>query len=268
MVSPHRLALEDRKRAEFRRTRARQRTLPVQTSPRRAHDLIRASIRLGLDGGQPFKAEHELVRRMATSRNALREALQMLAAQGLLSRRAGQGTRVSAAIAPVSLDEAVPRGPGVMIHQLESHFVPATPVMRHQLRTDDEWILMSEQLVEVNGEPLMLRVGYCPQSRVRDGLVRLIRTRAYPGAPVAEMFPRLFGVKLGTIENTIEAVPCEERSAGLLGIAVGAPVLVREMLLRGVDGVPYLLIYAHHRGDRVALSDALPRTRPTAHAGS
>jgi GntR family transcriptional regulator len=240
MVSPRRLALEDHRRAEFRRSRALEHREPVQTSPRRAHDLIRASIRLGLDGGRPFQTEHQLVRMMATSRNALRGAMKLLADEGLLSRRAGQGTRVSGSILSVPLSESVPAAGEVVVRQLETHLVPATPVMRLRLRTDDEWILMNEQLVEVDGEPLMLRVAYCPQSRVPTDLVdHTAANPTYEGAELAEIFPRLFGVELGRVENTVEAVPCE-------------------LLLTGADGVPYSLAYCHYRGDRAALTDAVP----------
>lgn len=257
MMSPRRLTLEDRKRAEFRRNRALEHPEPVQTSPRRAHDLIRAAIRLGLTGGRPFQTEHELVRSMAISRNALRGAMKLLAEEGLITRRAGQGTRAAASIVPIPLDESVPAG-DVEVHQLETRSVPATPVMRHRLAIEDEWVLMNEQLVTSGGEPLMLRVAYSPLSRSTDDLVHHIETHpTYSGARLAEIFPRLFGVQLGRVENTIEAVPCEERSAAVLGVPVGSPILLRELLLRGADGIAYSLTYCHHRGDRIALSDAV-----------
>jgi GntR family transcriptional regulator len=55
-------------------------------------------------------------------------------------------------------------------------------------------------------------------------------------------------------------VACDPRTSRLLGIAEGAPILLRETVAFGVDGIPRELTYKYNRGDRIAVfatSDAI-----------
>jgi len=264
-------ARDDLARAEFRRQRS-QRNEELQTSPRRAHDLIRASIRLGLARDGQLRNEHVLVQDLATSRNAIREALQLLASEGIVTRQPRFGTRAAARIVEVPLAASVPPAEQrltatsetpvdaaeVTILQLESRYVPTTPVMRHRLRTDDTSALMNEQLVTFDGVPVMVRVAYCPSSRVTPQMREHVNETQYEARPMGQALEALFGVPFGTVENAIEAVPCESRSAALLDVAVGTPVLMRELLISALDGTPYTLSYCHYRSDRVALTATVP----------
>ena len=85
---------------------AEKRTL--QTSSRRAHDLIRSSIRMGMVPRSAMLMEHKLVSGLATSRNAVREALQLLATEGLVERSVRTGTRLIGSILEVPIDQFLP----------------------------------------------------------------------------------------------------------------------------------------------------------------
>lgn len=229
----------------------------LQSSPRRAHVLLRASIRRGLlSTGRPVE-EQNLIMSMMMSRTSIRSALSMLGAEGLIERRQRVGTSVVASISELPLLELLPVGgwtraeedperPSVALElrELERGTVLADEHIRTRLGIDGEYVLMREDLVTRGGEPLGVLVGYYPldasdllvDAADRDGRLNAMRQ-----------------VALSHVEATVEAVNCDERTAKTLGIAVGAAVLVRETLVHGPDGRPSMLAYGHYRGDRVAL---------------
>ena len=223
----------------------------LQTSPHRAHDLLRSGIRTGLFSGDMSLVEDVLVRSLSTSRNAVRQALQMLAAEGLVDRRPNRGTMVIRDLSTVSYDELVPanafRKPRAVVTERDHRQIPATLYLRTRLGSDLEEVDMCEILISVDREPRSLRVSYIPN----DGAPIERITDVVP-IPVA--FRTLFGVDLGAVEASISAVAAGGSTSRLLGIPEGSPVLVEEVLLRDCDGVPRELSYTHHRADRVSLS--------------
>lgn len=229
----------------------------LQSSPRRAHVLLRASIRRGvLTAGRPVE-EQSLIMSMMMSRTSIRQALSMLGAEGLIERRQRIGTSVVASIAELPLLELLPIGgwtraeadpdrPSVSLEltELERATVLADEHIRSRLGIDDEHVLMREDLVSRGGEPLGVLVGYYPLDAPdllvdeddQDGRLNAMRQ-----------------VALSHVEATVEAVNCDERTAKVLKVAVGAAILVRETLVHGPDGRVGMLAYGHYRGDRVAL---------------
>lgn len=226
----------------------------LQSSPRRAHVLLRASIRRGvLAAGRPVE-EQSLIMSMMMSRNSIRSALSMLGTEGLIERRQRIGTSVVASISELPLLELLPVGgwtraeedperPSVALElrPLERGAVLADEHIRSRLQIEDEYVHMREDLVSRGGEPLGVLVGYYPL----DGLD--------PDGDLDAQLDALRQVALSHVEATVEAVNCDERTAKVLGVAVGAAVLVRETLVHGPDGRPSMLAYGHYRGDRVAL---------------
>jgi GntR family transcriptional regulator len=239
---------------DFRRRRIR---TGVQTSRRRAHDLLRAGIRAGVV--ERHLVEDALTASLWSSRNAVREALQMLVEEGLVSRQPRHGTTVVRRIASVPLEELMPPPTGkpgeatVRVEQLETRSVPINGVVAERLATDQETVVLSEQLLTIDDEPVSLRTAYLltdlPPEQVAERLGVIDETHM----PSASAFERFFGVPNGEVESTIEALPAERETARVLGIPVGAPVLFRESVHRDGHGQPRMLVYAHYRGDRIAL---------------
>ncbi|MFI6522205.1 GntR family transcriptional regulator [Spirillospora sp. NPDC050679] len=72
----------------------------VSSSPRaerarQVADVLRQQITSGRFPGGALPGEHDLVRRLGASRNAVREALDLLRREGLVVRRRGVGTTVA-----------------------------------------------------------------------------------------------------------------------------------------------------------------------------
>jgi GntR family transcriptional regulator len=239
----------------------------LQTSSRRAHDLLRSSIRMGLMSSNVTLMEHHLVSGLDTSRNAVREALQLLADEGLVERSPRTGTRLIGSILEIPIDQFLPlvhdpatEASRVSVRVLEQRTVPATPVLASRLEVElEEPLNMSEQLILVDGSPVALRCCYVVDSFVRErveGQAPDGYTPTHLSATLAQMFGEVAAT--GTVENFFEAMACEPRTSERLGVKVGHPILSRELLIRNGEGRPYLFGYARYRGDRVAIGATVP----------
>jgi GntR family transcriptional regulator len=223
----------------------------LQTSPHRAYDLIRSGIRAGQLRGDRELAEDSLIRSLSTSRNAVRLALQMLAADGLLDRRQNRGTTIVGEILDVRFDELVPlaafQSPRASVRELDHRQIEPTPYLLQRLAIEDGMVDVSEVLISVDGQPTSVRVSYIgAQDHPIERVIDIV--------PFAIAFERVFGVPIGQQEAAIGAVLSGPSTSRLLNVAEGTPVLVEEMLLRDNAGRPRELSYTHHRADRVSLS--------------
>jgi GntR family transcriptional regulator len=150
---------------------------------------------------------------------------------------------------PPELLLAAGDGRRIEIREIEHAVIEATPYVRERLERADESMFMIEQLVTYGADPLYVRVGYYPGALpdISSTVIELDRRRRIPSAP--EAFEEIYGVPFGGHESVFEAVPCEARTSRLLGIPEGSPILLREMVVRDVRGVPWELSYTHYRGD-------------------
>ncbi|CAO5246591.1 GntR family transcriptional regulator [Frankia sp. AgKG'84/4] len=277
MIASDRYAEIEKCRVEFgraRRERAEPRTL--HTSPRRAYELIRASLRAG-ELEPDALAENRLIDSLGISRNSVRRALSMLAEEGLLSRAPRRGTAVSHQIWQIPAGEVLPpeisdaqQWHRLQIEELAHCAVPATAGLRDRLEISDPDVLMTEQLFRLDGVPVFVRTGYVPMLMGAERYFAEVVAIDRRPLSYGPLFRRLFGAPLGTAETVVEAVPCEERTARLLGVEKGSPALLREVLVRDRSGHPREVSYTYYRGDRVALSSvagppgAAPADRTTA----
>lgn len=224
-----------------------------QSSARRVYDLVRASIRRGDIGSDESLVEEQLVEMLSASRQAVRDALQALAHDGLVVRRRRVGTTVSGSILDVAADQLMHLPPeqqvmeDSIVERIDQAEMPTPPWLRGRLQIDDEAVLMVEEIIRWRGEALCVRVSYRPVSRLPGAMVGRV-------ADLATAFRAAYGVGLGPVESLVEAVAADPMTADLLGIATGAPVLVREVLLVDEHGVPRDLSYSHYRADRICFT--------------
>jgi GntR family transcriptional regulator len=130
------------------RSRMRERTLASgmarQRSARRIYGLIRSGIRLGAIAPDQHLVEADLVAMYATTRSAVREALALLAEDGLVTRVPHDGTVVVGSIAKVSLEDGRAwlgsNGMGdrqitdLEVVQVESAEVPTSAILQSRLQ--------------------------------------------------------------------------------------------------------------------------------------
>jgi len=223
-----------------------------QTSTRRVRDLLRSEVRSGLAGRDAHFVEDYLVNALAASRTAVREALQMLAQEGLVSRERRNGTTVTRGVTTFPLDDILGRGgEPVTVERIDQRSVPSTPLLRARLETADEEVGVVEHLFSTADGPLGVRVAYYKLAYTQP--------ESWQTCPdLQEAFTAVFGKPLGRIDSVIEAGVAEPKTSRLLGIPENSPVLIREQLLVDVDGVPQEFTFAHYRADRVSFLTSTP----------
>lgn len=229
-----------------------------QTSTRRVKDLLRSEVRSGLAGRDAQFVEDYLVSALAASRTAVREALQMLANEGLVSRERRNGTTVTRGVAQFPLDDILESGgERVTVQRLEQRSVPSTPLLRNKLDTEDDQVGVVEHLFSTSDGPIGVRVAYYKLAYTQpEGWEEC------PDLRVA--FASVFGRPLARIDSVIDAGVSEPKTSKLLGIPEGSPVLIREQLLVDDAGVPQEFTFAHYRADRVSFSSSASVEVPTA----
>lgn len=218
----------------------------VQTSPRRVHDLVRTAIREGVLQPDDRLIEHFLVREMATSRNAVREALQMLASEGLVRRERREGTTVVRRVIRIPLDDIVSRvaPEGFGVRRLDDRVVPSTQIIRTSLQTDAAVVGVIEHLFTCHGEAIGIRVAY-----YRREVTQPTGWETCPDLNTA--FLAVFGLPLGRVDTHIDSFACDGRTSRMLEVPIGSPTLVKEQTLYDSAGTPQEFAYSHYRSDRV-----------------
>lgn len=221
----------------------------LQRSPRRVHDLLRAAIRAGEISAGDKLDESSLMRRFSTSRNAVREALRLLAEEGLLTRSPREGTTVVAAVVELPLDNLIGDGLAdqIEVHRLSDERVPSTPSIRAKLQTDAAEVGAIEHLFKLGAVPIGVLTNY-----YHADIVQPIGWIGCPDIPT--VFEQVHGVAVGWVDTSIEAQLCEPRTMRLLGLTERLPVLVREQITYDVDGRPHGVAYSHFLTDRVTFN--------------
>jgi GntR family transcriptional regulator len=218
----------------------------LQTSPRRVHDLVRTAIREGILQPDDRLIEEYLVREMATSRNAVREALQMLASEGLVRRERREGTTVVRQVIRIPLDDIVSRvaPEGFGVRRLDDRAVPSTQIIRARLQTDADKVGVIEHLFTYHGEAIGIRVAYYH--------LEITQPTGWETCPdLQTAFLAVFGLPLWKVDTHIDSFACDARTSRMLDVPIGSPTLVKEQTLYDSAGTPQEFAYSHYRSDRV-----------------
>jgi GntR family transcriptional regulator len=221
--------------------------------------MIRADVRAGEIQPDDHLVEEDLVRRYGASRAAVREALQWLVDDGIVSRRPRHGTNVLTGTGNVKLQEMFPLAAGQRTHEvtvvpLVQQVISAPPAVADRLETTDTRLLYYEQLVTFGGTPSTLRASYIPLEHLPDHLPgRAIGSRTTVDGWEQD-FEELFGLPLAEITSTVEATTADATTASPLGIATGSAVLVWEALLRAVDRRPRVMSFTYYRAGLMTLT--------------
>ncbi|WP_460347582.1 GntR family transcriptional regulator [Actinoallomurus acanthiterrae] len=231
---------------------------------RQVADMLRRRLHVGVLPG-----EAELVREFGTSRNTVRDALDLLRAEGLVERLPGVGTVVVGRKYAHGLDHLLGlaetlHSHGEVTNELRATgLITAPPAITARLRLPDgEPVVYIERLRRLAGSPLSLDLTYL----VRDVGEPLLREDLAHN-DVFVLIERLTGTRLGTADLTVEAVNADQHSAAVLEAAPNAALLMVERLTHLADGRPVDLEYIRFRGDRLAMRGTARRD-PAEEAGA
>ncbi|MFI7010512.1 GntR family transcriptional regulator [Streptomyces sp. NPDC050145] len=239
---------------------ARRRRLRADQA-RQLADLLRHQILAGRfpDGTLPH--EESIGADYRASRNTVRQALDLLRAEGLVERRAGVGTTVCALKYAHGLDRLMGLAETLHEHGPVTNEVrtmgpvtaPAPVAERLRLPPDTD-VLYIERLRRLGGLPLSLDLTYVPLD-IGAGLLGA----DLENTDVFRLLESLTGQPLGHADITLEAVTADAHSAAVLQAPRGAAVLMLERLTHLADGRPVDLEFIRFRGDRITMSGRLPR---------
>lgn len=231
-------------------------------------DTLRSQIMEGVFGGlaaatPALPSDTQLAAALGVSRNAVREALDLLRSEGLITRKPGAGTFVTGAKLRQRLDRLEGLAESLAGHQLpvdnrvlSVRETVATPFVARKLQVEEgSPTMFVERLRSVGGVPLSLDTSW-------------LRAEAIPalvGADLqrTDMFSLIearLGLTLGWAELTTEAVSADDSIAVLLGIRPGSPLLLLHRLTYLDDETPFDLESIRYRGDRICLVNTLSRS--------
>lgn len=257
------------------RTR-RSTTVPESTFPparrllvRRVRDLLRVTLadHWGVDAHLRLSGEAELMTEYAAPRDAVREALALLADEGLIERRRGLGTlRVGES---VEVNIKLPTGDTPLLRQFDEHdllqgrllewtWTPAPDAIAARLTdvSPGDDCLCIDYVLRRNGEPICVITNY------------LRRHEAAGLAPtdfLGDFFSllSLTGTAVRTQDVVLQPRLADEEVAVLLDVASGTPLMWMEQVIRDEHGDAIDFAIVHMRGDlRVGIPE-VPRMELT-----
>lgn len=227
----------------------------------RVHDLLREEIVCGRYGPQSLlPGERELGLEYAVGRNVIRDALTLLRNDGLVDRVQGSGTFVLSSKALHRFDrvhainDSAQRARRVTGDVLTMTTIIAPRPVAELLRlTPGAECAVIEYTAAIGTTPFSVSTSYLP---LEIG-ARIDRT-AFTGD-----FYQLLetaGFAVGGGDLSVEAVAADARSAAIVHVSPGSPLMLFHRRLNSTDGSPLEVGFVRCRGDQLTLQIQLPRT--------
>ncbi len=231
-------------------------------------DLLKEKMRLGTwVAGDQIPGEQDLCELYGVSRTVVRQALQELELDGVITRRKGKGTFVASPKISEGLvqkltgfyQDMVERGLKPTTRVLHRNVSPASEKVAHFLSIPPgEKIIDLLRLRSVNDEPIQLVTSYIPLE-----ICPALATVDLSNRSLYAFMESECGIFIARGIRYVEAVLANETEAALLGIERGAPLLMLDSISYSETGKPIEYYHALHRGDRSRFEVELLRVRET-----
>ncbi|MYR45179.1 GntR family transcriptional regulator [Streptomyces sp. SID5910] len=230
---------------------------------RQLADLLRRQILTEAFPDTTLPHEDALATDYGASRNTVREALDLLRAEGLVARQPGVGTVVVARKYAHGLDRLMGLAETLHEHGRITNEVRTTAAVRAPAPVAERLhvapgtdVLYIERLRRLNGIPLSLDLTYLPLD-----IGTPLLGADLENTDVFRLLESVTGRPLGHAEITLEAITADAHCSAVLEAPRGTAVLMLERLTHLADGRPVDLEFIRFRGDRIAMSGLLHRTR-------
>jgi GntR family transcriptional regulator len=228
---------------------------------RRIATSFRREMRAGrLRAGQKLPSESELMSEFGVSRITVRNAIAILAAEGLVETRHGSGTFVRQPPVPYQLyrlssfaEVMRSRGlePGSSVRGYERRHAPVE-VAEALGGGPDAYRLERLRLVE--GEPLCYDVTWLPVA-----IGERLTVAELAGNTLYDLYEGKLGLPVVGASHEVEAVAASAAVARLLDVQRGSPMLVVQRVSQGEGGMPLDWQRRFYRADRFRLELELLR---------
>ncbi|MCA3255791.1 MAG: GntR family transcriptional regulator [Alphaproteobacteria bacterium] len=214
-----------------------------------------------LPAERPLPAEPKLATDFGVSRVTVRRALSLLERDGLVDRRRGAGTyvkgrsptrtRISSAV-----DGLVTLGLETTARTLVFETARPLPFAARALGlADDAACLHIERLRSHAGRPFSLTSLWLPSS-----LARIVARDRLGDRPVIEILEEA-GHSSASAEQTLSAIAADPRTAELLAVSPGSPLLRMQRIVRDGDGGAHLVQQSLYVPDQFEYRMELARGR-------
>jgi len=227
--------------------------------------ILRGQIQEGaLAPGALLPGEEDIARQYGVSRITARRAVADLAADGLVTRGRGRGTRVMApgVSTPVHggverlIENLVDMGTKTRVSLVEFGYEPAPPHAAAMLRLEPGTSVQRSIRVRAMADgPFSHLTTYVPAT-----IGWKFSRRDLARQPLLALLERA-GVVIGSAEQTISSTLADTRVAPLLDTAVGSPLLRISRVVHDTAGTPVEFIVGLYRPDRYQFRMTLDRVR-------
>jgi GntR family transcriptional regulator len=192
--------------------------------------------------GARIPSETALAERYGVTRMTVRQAVDGLITDGLVTRRQGSGTYV---LRPLQAQRALNRLTGFTedMHaqghratsvELERGEREPSPFVQEQLELQaGAHVILLERLRTVEHDPVAVHRVWLPL-----WLAPELARRSIDGASLYQTLEQDLGVRLGSARQRITAVAATKRQAELLRVSRGSPLLFTERVTRDVNNRP------------------------------
>ncbi len=203
--------------------------------------------------GHQLPTEFELSSEFRLSRATVRQAMQLLANQGLIERKQGRGTfvarpKISHNLLSMFTNGAdIARGgtaPHIRLNSLAERR-PSPNVSNHLSLAANDMVWEIKRTILSDEEPIMLITSWMPVSLFRGLADQRLEKRSMRHVLQSE-----YGIEGGSQHKEVEVTALDEREAELLHARVGMPALLVTYLSLLPDGRPYEYRKMVLRGDR------------------
>ena len=221
-----------------------------------AYQRIRTAIRKRIDAGQlrpgdPVSSERDLAKLHQVSLMTARHALATLEREGIVERRRGVGTFVSAPKIHFNklmsyTEQMSARSLTAVTEILLAKTVDNEPDAAARLSLPPAAVLFKiERLRHASEEPYALETCYFSASEFPGLLSAPLHRES-----LFAILERDYGVKLGYADEEVDATAADARASELLNVPRREPLLRIRQLIYSANGKPLLYVLGIYRSDR------------------
>lgn len=212
--------------------------------------------------GDQLPTESDLMQRFGVSRPTIRQAIQNLAARGLVEIRRGKGTfatlpKMTQPLSSLSgfVEDMEVLGRNATARVIDKQVVPAgEAVARHLAVARDADVVRIQRVRLADGVPVSFDDTYLPLDIGRKIMADNLETN-----PIFSLLEDKYGIPLIEAEYRLEALAAEPAIARALEVEPLSPMLVIERISYAEGGQPIDYEKLYYRGDLIRFTTRLAR---------
>lgn len=210
--------------------------------------------------GERLDTQRSLAREFGVTLMTLRQALELLERDGLITRRHGLGTFVASPSVDYDIlqlrafaGDLSAKGKHVATRFLRSHFGRADRAVAGELRLGKgDRVFALERLRLVDGHPMSFQASYLPAPLGEE-----VAKADLTVTPLRQVLSFKLGIEITAARETVSAVHLDGRAARELGCRPGIPAFRSDRVSAGPDGAPVVYDRVFIPGDRFRITREL-----------